>query len=204
PDTLAQIGGELGYLIAALRVNGPDPASAAPSHCSDAQRWAAAVTKAGGAAGEMLWQFPLPQHLVRADKRELLAAWDRLHAARAAELLTPAPLPTTRMYRLLDSTMAGAANQRNLMEGVALAPGGTSRRELAPVAEPSPDLVKASRARRHLQALAETPLGDKTESDKLLAQLGPVLAQLPDEQASAAAYAVASQFARAGQWTLAR
>src|SRR5205807_1758466 len=97
-----------------------------------------------------------------------------------------------------------AANQRNLMEGVALAPGGTSRRDFAGAAEPKPELMKAIRARRNLQALAETPLGDKTDSDKLLAQLGPTLSHLPDEQASAALFAVANQFARAGQWTLAR
>src|SRR5262249_43060307 len=97
-------------------------------------------------------------------------------AAAAAELLSDlpssaAPLPPVRFYRLLQSTMEGAAKQRHLMDGVALAPGGTSRRELAPLPEPTPELAKASRARRNLQVLAETPLGDKTDSEKLLAQL---------------------------------
>ena len=39
-------------------------------------RFAAAVRAAGGAAGETLWQFALPQHLVRADSKELIRAWN--------------------------------------------------------------------------------------------------------------------------------
>lgn len=312
-DTVAHVGGEEGYLAAALRVNAPDPASAQAVRARDAARWAAAMCKAGGAAGEMLWQFPLPLHRGLSEKRDLLKAWDSAHADRAAEqylrqlvlslriwrpavvitdhptasatpaaalvgealkeavsraadpaifaeqiqslglepwqvqklygcwekqvdahvtvdtnevgprleasprdfaapaaaLLAesstgPLPLPGWRHYRLLAGHMEGAEGHRNLMEGVALAPGGTSRRELAAVKDPPPEVLKASRAQRNLMALAETPLDDKTDSGKLLAQLGPTLAQMPDDQASAAAVAVASHFARIGQWTLAR
>ena len=55
-----------------------------------------------------------------------------------------------------------------------------------------------------MQAFVETPAGGLTDPDKMLAQLGPMLATLPDDQAAAAAFAVANQYARLGQWTLAR
>ncbi len=315
-ETLARVGAEEGFLAAALRIHAPDSQSAAPARSVEEQRWAAAAGRAGGAAGEMLWQFPLPQHLSNANKEELVKAWDRLLDDRAAEnylrqfvlalriwkpavivtdhpdakvsgsagdalvaeaiheaflragdpkafpeqitglrlepwqpmklysrwedrstanvtldgtevgsrleatyrdfaetalgLLTEgstsaAPaLPSGRAYRLLASRMSGAENHRHLMEGVGLEPGGTSRRDLLAPKTPSAELVKATRSRRTLELLANTPLGDKTESDKLLAQLGPLLSALPDEQAAAATYSVGSQFSRSGQWLLAR
>jgi photosystem II stability/assembly factor-like uncharacterized protein len=314
-DTVAAVGGQEGYLAAALRVQAPDSLSAAPVRAAEEERWSAAVCRAGGAAGEMLWQFPVPQHLAAADRRAQLGAWDRLHSDRAAELylrqlvlalriwkpaviVTDHPdvavsrqpgdallaealheafvraadpavfpeqiqmlglepwqaqklygvweerataqvvldltevasrletsyaafaepslslltegragarptLPGWRAYRLLDSRLDGADRHGSLMEGVALAPGGTSRRESAS-AELKPEALKAVRARRNLELLAQTPLGDQTESDKLLAQLGPALAELPKDQASEAVFVIGSRFARAGQWLLAR
>jgi photosystem II stability/assembly factor-like uncharacterized protein len=98
-DTLALLGGEEGYLTAALRVAGPDPASAAPVRASDAQRFSAAVREAAGAAGEMLWQFPVPQHLLRCEPPELMKAWDRLHADRAADQLLRQLVLTIRIWR---------------------------------------------------------------------------------------------------------
>jgi photosystem II stability/assembly factor-like uncharacterized protein len=317
-DTLALLGGEEGYLTAALRVAGPDPESAAPVRASDAQRFSAAVRKAGGAAGEMLWQFPVPQHLLRCEPPELMKSWDRLHADRAAEqllhqlvltlriwrpdvvitdtpvvpkedgagttvaseavvveavreafkraadpkafpeqiaalglepwkpsklyarwdskakaqvvldlteasrrlessardfagpafaLLSEAPPagPTQRFYRLLDSRIEGADAHTSLLEGLPpLAPGGLARRNLAALKEPSAEILKAMQARRNLQALAETPPGQIVSPEQLLAQIGPTLDRLPDHQAAAAGLAVANEFARQGQWGLAR
>src|SRR5207237_108591 len=62
PDTIpleavAKLGGDEGYLTAAVRVTSADPASAPMKHAGDPQRWAEAVRRAGGAAGECLWQF---------------------------------------------------------------------------------------------------------------------------------------------------
>src|SRR5262249_48275904 len=85
-------------------------------------------------------------------------------------------------------------------EGIALATGGTARRELAALTEPDPDVLKAVRARRNLEALAEAPPGGLADPGKILAQLGPALATLPEDQAARAAYAVASPYARARQW----
>jgi photosystem II stability/assembly factor-like uncharacterized protein len=84
-DSIALLGAQDGYLVAALQATGADPASARPGRATEPQRWVSALRQAGGAAGEMLWQFPLPDHAGRASKAELIAAWDRLHAGRAAE-----------------------------------------------------------------------------------------------------------------------
>src|SRR5205085_3705834 len=56
------------------------------------------------------------------------------------------------------------------------------------------------RMRRHLESLAE----NMSDPGKALAQIGPALAGLPDDQGAAAALSIAHQYARRGQWLLAR
>jgi photosystem II stability/assembly factor-like uncharacterized protein len=310
-DAVARLGGEEGYLTVGVRVNAPDADSAAPGRAADGQRVAAALRQCGGAAGEMLWQFPLAQHQARVSGTDLVKGWDHLYHDRAAEELlrqcvlmlrvwrpsvivtdhpdarvnglpaealvaavmreafaraadpaafpeqirvlglepwrpaklysqgdphTPAQvvvdvndvgprlqttprdfaaqaaglladaeqaLPTRRFYQLRESTVPGSAGHTELMQGVPLAEGGTARRELEPVAL-SEQVKEAVRARRNLEALAEAPVSPLLKPDQVLAQVGPVLRKLPDDQGAAAAYAVASHYARLGQWTLAR
>ena len=60
---------------------------AAPRSATEPFRWSAAQRRAGGAVGESLWQFPLPQHADGAGKADLLAAWDRVHGGRAQSQL---------------------------------------------------------------------------------------------------------------------
>ncbi len=98
-DTVAVLGGQEGYLAVGVRVTGADPASAALKRSMDGARFAAAMRRAGGAAGELLWQFPLPQHLIRSDQRELLHAWDALHANRASDQLLRQLVLALRMWR---------------------------------------------------------------------------------------------------------
>jgi photosystem II stability/assembly factor-like uncharacterized protein len=98
-DTVALVGGEDGYLTAGLRVLAPDPTSAALDQATQSQRFAAAMRQAGGAAGEMLWQFPFPQHLARAEKSELVQFWNRMHADRAAEELLRQLVLALRIWR---------------------------------------------------------------------------------------------------------
>jgi photosystem II stability/assembly factor-like uncharacterized protein/tetratricopeptide (TPR) repeat protein len=86
-DTLARLGAEDGYLIAALRVTGADSVTASPARAGEGARFAEAVRQAGGAAAESLWQFPIDSHHVGADREHLLQAWDRLHGDRAADQL---------------------------------------------------------------------------------------------------------------------
>jgi hypothetical protein len=308
-DTVAVLGAQDGYLSAVLRVTAPDPGSAAPARSVETQRLGAAVRQAGGAAAEMLWQFPIPSHLARADRKELIEAWKQLHGDAADDqlvrqlvlairiwrpdvLLTDSPdgpgadalvpealrvafekaanpkefpeqlaelgleawkatkayarwegktaghvtldltalskpleatvqefasgptsllsegddtVPAVRWYRLIaDRPEGSAVRHRELMQGIDLARGGQARRSVADVPEPSPEMIKAVRQRLQLKAMAETPLKGLTDPDRLLAQIGPMLEGMPEDQAARAAVGAASRFARAGQWNLAR
>ena len=98
-DTIALLGGQEGYVTGTLRVTAADPASAAPSRCTDDSRLSAAVRQAGGAACETLWQFPVASHLTHAGCDDLLHAWDRLHGDRAAEQLLRQMVLALRVWR---------------------------------------------------------------------------------------------------------
>src|SRR5439155_15687347 len=98
-DTLALLGAEQGYLTATVRVAAADPKSDAAAESSQPQRLAAAQRLAGGAAAETLWQFPIPQHLANAGKKDLLNHWDRLHGDRAAQQLLRQLVLAIRTWR---------------------------------------------------------------------------------------------------------
>jgi photosystem II stability/assembly factor-like uncharacterized protein/tetratricopeptide (TPR) repeat protein len=302
-DTVARLGAEDGYLTGGLCVTGPEPASAGLSRVSEGCRFGEAFRQAGGACGEALWQFPVGTHLARADRRQLLAAWDKLHGGAAAEqflgslvlavrmyrpdvILTDSPEqeplvaeaiheafrqaadakafpaqlepmglsahqaaklyavwagsadaqvqfdltelsprlgatlrefsagplallgqgqpPAQRRYHLLADNLPGAAAHRGLMQGVSLAPGSAARRELPPLEELGEAMVKAARQRANLWAIAEAPATALTNPDRLLAQIGPTLADMPQEAGARVAHGLAWQYARRGQWALAR
>jgi hypothetical protein len=136
-----------------------------------------------------------------------LEATPRDFAAPASALLaeSSAILPSQCYFQLLDSRIAGAETHRELMAGLpALAPGGLARRPRESGKEPAPELIKAIQTRRNLQALAELPPNNLVDGDKLLAQIKPALEKLPDHQAAPAAFAIGQQYARQGQWLLAR
>jgi hypothetical protein len=124
-------------------------------------------------------------------------------AAVAASLL-PSLTPAQRYYRVLDSTIEGAANHKHLLEGTPPAAAGVCRRELPPVVEMPPELVAAVKAQRQLVMLAKNPDNPMVKPDQLIGQLGPVLGKLPGDRGCKAAFAIASEFARQGQWLLAR
>ncbi|HEY7315593.1 MAG TPA: YCF48-related protein, partial [Gemmataceae bacterium] len=310
-DTVAHLGGQEGYLCAALRVTGSDQATAALSRSMEGARFAAAMRQAGGAAGEMLWAFPMSSHQLRVSRQDLIRAWDALHEDQAAEQLLRQLVLTIRMWRpaviltdgaeekangfacdslmaeavkaaferagdpktfpeqltglgleawkaakvysvgqgspaqvkvdltaiaarlqstlrefaagpagllagsavslpeqrefcLLDAHVKDAASHRDLMQGVDLAPGGLARRMLDDPGEMPDDLLKAIRCGSNLKAMSEAPAGPLTDPNRLLAQIGPMLTEMPDDMAGKAAFAVASQYARMGQWALAR
>jgi photosystem II stability/assembly factor-like uncharacterized protein len=99
-ETLAMLGAEQGLLTAALRVTAPDPKSAPLADATQSQRFAAAQRLAGGAAGEALWQFPLPQHLANVNKEDVLTSWDQLHGeGRAAQQLLRQLVLALRIWR---------------------------------------------------------------------------------------------------------
>jgi photosystem II stability/assembly factor-like uncharacterized protein len=121
-DTLAMLGADEGYLLAGLRVVAPDPASSAFARAADPSRFAAAWRRAGGAAGEMLWQFPLPQHLAGADAKELLQHWAQSHGDQAARELLRQLVLTLRIWRpeVLVTNHTGAKSPGNVVVGEAL------------------------------------------------------------------------------------
>jgi photosystem II stability/assembly factor-like uncharacterized protein len=144
--------------------------------------------------------------MVNADEpRRRLGEWPREFAATAYHLLTdrPTELPTSRYFRLV----GGKLPAHDLMAEITLAAGGTARRA-APTDEPDAEqlaeIEKSQRERRNLQALSRPDWGKLTDSGALLAQIGPVLANLPADQGATAAYSLAHQYAQAGQWHLAR
>jgi hypothetical protein len=134
-----------------------------------------------------------------------LGSTAREFAAGPAALLggPTVSIPAERRYRLLAAHLAGVAGHRALMQGVALAPGGTARRPVT-ATEAAPEVLKGVRQRANLRLLAETPAGKLTDPNKLLAQTGPMLQGMREDQAAPAAYAVGRLYARRGQWSLAR
>jgi photosystem II stability/assembly factor-like uncharacterized protein len=307
-DAAALLGGQDGYLTTSLRVVCPDPATAAAARCVDGERLAAAWRQAGGASAEMLWQFPLSAHDMRASREEMLKTWDAMHGGKAADnllrqmvlairlwkpdlivtdcfdaaatgfpcerltaeavreafrraadpkafpehvnflgleawqpaklysrwegradaevkldltevspplratiqefasvpagLLTDgATVPRQRNYRFFGGVQAAQAHTK-LMEGITLEPGGPARRSLADRGAMTDDEKKAIQQRTLLKNVIETP-GEMATPERLLGKIGPLLAEMPDDMAARAAYAVADQMARAGKWALA-
>ncbi len=275
-DTVALQGGEEGYLAAGLRVLASDSTSASPAQGSEGERFAAAMRLVGGAAGEVLWQFPMPQHLAQAEQKDILRYWNSLHSDRAKEELvrqlvlglriwrpsvvvtdqsdarasgtpaeallvealheaaqraadpqafsehmthlglepwavakvyskwdtptaaqatvdltqaharleatlrdfaapaaalladSPTTLPSQRYFHLLESRIPGAATHRALMQGIDLAPGGVARRKLSVPVQLAPELERAIRTRRNLEALAEMPANQLMDPNRRL------------------------------------
>jgi photosystem II stability/assembly factor-like uncharacterized protein len=121
-DTLAILGADEGYLLTGVRVVAPDPASSSPIRAADPSRFAAAWRRAGGTAGEMLWQFPLPQHLAGADAKELLQQWNQSHGNEAGRELLRQLVLALRMWRpdVLVTNHPGAKSPGNVVIGEAL------------------------------------------------------------------------------------
>jgi hypothetical protein len=124
-------------------------------------------------------------------------------ATDAASLLS-AVTPGQRYYRVLDATLDGAASHKHLLEGTPPTTVGVNRRALPAVVEPAKELVAAIKAQRQLQILAKAPDNPLFNPNQLLGQIGPTLAKLPDDRGARAAFAIAGEFARQGQWLLAR
>lgn len=309
-DVVALLGGQDGYLTAGLCVTAPEPASAALSRVGEPARVNEAFRLAGGVAGSMLWQFPVASHLARADRAELMHAWDKAHGDQAArELLaqlvlalriyrpevvvtdhpdakrsghgsdalvaeaineafaraadkdafpeqlttfglepfqakklyavwpdgadaqvrqdltalsprlgatvrefSTAPLallgdgvpPKNRAYKLLADNLKDSFTHSSLMQGITLQAGGFARRKLEAAEEFSAQEAKAARLRETLWTIAEAPADTLTNPDRLLAQLGPALAEMPLDAGARVAHGLAWQYARRGQWMLAR
>src|SRR5262249_2325479 len=92
-------GAQDGYLTAGLCVTAPEPATAALNRVGEPDRVNEAFRQSGGAAASMLWQFPVPSHLARADRQKLLEARDRAHGDQAARDLLAQLVLALRTYQ---------------------------------------------------------------------------------------------------------
>jgi photosystem II stability/assembly factor-like uncharacterized protein len=116
-DTVAALGGEEGYLAAAVAVTCPDPATLAhrydsdaervaaamkvadPKRAADRERLAAAMRLSGGAAGEIFWQFPITGFQDGVDVQALLEMWEQRHDEKAALALLRQLVLALRIWR---------------------------------------------------------------------------------------------------------
>src|SRR5581483_10866032 len=138
-------------------------------------------------------------HLTLDNDKELAHLGDtvREFVAPALTLLGRTTAPLQRHYRQL-SAHQGGAHLRHPMEGIGI--GSDARRPAKPEDKPAPELLKALRARSNLMRLAE----NLQDPGATLAQIKPLLATLPEEQAAAAALAIGRDYVRRGHWALAR
>jgi photosystem II stability/assembly factor-like uncharacterized protein/tetratricopeptide (TPR) repeat protein len=116
-DMVAALGGEEGYYAVGLGVTCPDPATlvrrydseaariaaamkaADPLRATDPQRTAQAMRLAGGAAGEVLWQFPVAGFQEGIDAQALLEAWEKRHGESAAVAMLRQLVLALRVWR---------------------------------------------------------------------------------------------------------
>ena len=116
-DTVAAIGGEDGYYAVSLAVTSADPATLIRRYDTDAERLAAAMKAAdplratdpdraafamrqsGGAAGEVLWQFPVAGFQEGTEAAALLEAWDHRHGEKSAGAMLRQLVLALRMWR---------------------------------------------------------------------------------------------------------
>ncbi len=112
--------------------------------------------------------------------------------------------PAQRSFRLLGDHLGGASKHAGLMDGLDIAPGGPARRTLPKDAEPSEELVQAIRHRMTLRSMMDIPANELNDPNRLLANIGPMVEKMPEEQGARAMHSIASHFAHTGQWPLAR
>jgi photosystem II stability/assembly factor-like uncharacterized protein len=99
PDVASALGLAEGYLLGAVSVGCPEPATASLGRCGEGCRFEEAFRQAGGASAFQMWQLPVASHLGRAGRAGLLAAWDKLHEDQAARHLLGQLVLTLRTYQ---------------------------------------------------------------------------------------------------------
>lgn len=111
--TIARVGAVDAYLTTVIQAIAPDPASASEKDAGQASRLARAVRMAGGAAGEMLWQFPKPKHVRVNDANDLEKLWDGMHLrlGKGAEQMTRQLTLALRIWRPEVVVVSGKAKE---------------------------------------------------------------------------------------------
>lgn len=150
-----------------------------------------------------LWDGPGLGHVVVATGDVLPGQIEtpRELATRLVGLFGEMPaVPKQRALRLLANRLEGGAGQASVMDGIPLAAGGTARRAAAMI----DGSVKPDREVQTLTALAQSSLPAAGDPGTILPRLQTALNRLPEEQAANSTTALARQYARSGQWDLAR
>ena len=130
-------------------------------------------------------------------------------AAEAAGLLFDGPvaLPNARVFHLRESRLPEAGKHTHLLQGIVLANGGTARRDQTALTPADlvaiEERIKGAEARRHLEVFSKPDFKAFGGPDRLMGQLGTMLKELPADYGAAAAFALASNYAKAGQWDIA-
>src|SRR5262249_46167809 len=128
----------------------------------------------------------------------------------AAALLfdLPTALPHAQVLQLREARLADAGKHQSLMEGIELAQGGTARRALPTMTATQLAAVderkKGAQTKRNVEALTTNRFRELGGPDRVMGQYNALLKSLPVDQGATAAYSVASNFAKGGQWHLAR
>lgn len=111
------------------------------------------------------------------------------------------PSPETLVFRSLAGGAEGEANRRDLLGGLALAPGGEARRTVAPSSTDRGDLLQRMAVkRRHVQAILGLAERGTFSPEQLLAQLDDLTHDLDPESAGQIVYQLADQYYRGGRW----
>ena len=109
--------------------------------------------------------------------------------------------PPTLGFRLLFSTAAEEQDGRDLLSGIAIAPGGPARRALPPVAGEGIDLrQRMAQKRRHVEEIlnrAERTIGS---GEQLLAQIDDLTRDLDDQSRGQILYQLGDRYYRTGHW----
>ncbi|HKA06534.1 MAG TPA: hypothetical protein VKD71_04700 [Gemmataceae bacterium] len=111
-------------------------------------------------------------------------------------------------FRLVATRLKDADGQVKVFDGISLAPGGSARREQAPVTEKDEaarvELLKAHEKKRTVQAMIDGRAGPLASPDQALAQIGDAINDLPAMDAGNALFTAATAYANTGQWSMAR
>lgn len=148
------------------------------------------------------WDGPGMPHLAVATTEPLPGSAEspRDLATRIVGLLgETAALPKQRGLRLLYSTIPREQALGSIGDGLTIPHGGPARRTVELATGPAPDMEA-----RNLIALAQANLPGVGDPGTVLPRLQAAIGKMPEEQAANALTVLARQYARSGQWDLAR
>ncbi len=98
-ELISRLAGNDGYLTAVETLGRRDIEIAPRDDVPALDRLHEAVVRVGGSATSAAWQFPLRQAGLRVNSREIVAAWDGIHAGRGLDALQARIVRQIRVWR---------------------------------------------------------------------------------------------------------